>query len=265
MMTNYQAYLKSLPLTEATICSYLWHLNKFLLWLDQEKLSEAKLKKYQQYLLSRYKKTSTINLRLIILNSYLKFLNKRFRFELLSSRPSNIHLLTTEQLQQFLDKPSKNKTLLGYRDKALLELLYASGLKVGQLVKLKISQIDSLTKEIILNQNKHLLLSPLTWFHLNKYLLKRNENQVQLGDSDWLFINFDRSQKSGDQHLTVRSVERIIAKYAKGINPPLTINPQILRNTLAHHLKQEGGQPEHIKDSLHFQTKTGASHYLKRL
>jgi len=259
IMTKYKAYLKSLSLAETTIASYLWHLDKFLSWLDQEKLTKIKLEEYYQYLLKRYKKVSTINLRLIILNSYLKFLNNKFRFDLLSNEPKDILILTSDQLQQFLDNPTKNKTIIGLRDKSLLELLYATGLKVGQIIELQITQIDDLSKEIILNKQSHLKIPPLAWFHLNKYLLKRNDT------SDWLFINFDRSNKTADNHLTVRSVERIVTKYAKGLNPPLTINPQILRNTLAQQLKQEGAIGQHIKESLHFKTKAGASNYLKRL
>lgn len=258
-MTKYKTYLKSLPLSDSTIKSYLWHLDKFLNWLGEEKLTEEKLKEYHKYLLTRYKQISTINLRLVILNSYLKFLGKRFRFDLLSDEQRPALILAKEQLQQFLDNPLKNKSLIGLRDKALLELLYNSGLKVGQIIKLQTTQIDEVTKEIVFDPNNHLKINSLTWFHLNKYLTKRHD------DSDWLFINFDRSNKASDNHLTVRSVERIINKYSKGIDPPSKINPQILRNTLAHRLKQEGAQSRHIKEALHFESRSAAQNYLKKL
>ena len=73
------------------------------------------------------------------------------------------------------------------------------------------------------------------------------------------------AKKADDNNLSVRSVERIIERYAKLMIPILKINPQILRNTLAHTLKLEGAQKENIRTSLHFKTKTGADNYLKKI
>ncbi|MFA6466695.1 MAG: tyrosine-type recombinase/integrase [Patescibacteria group bacterium] len=258
-MTNYKKYLKSNKLKVSTIKNYLWHVKQFLEWLENEKLTEKIIKKYFDYLLKKYKRVNTINLRLKIINNYLKFNNKKFYFTLLSAEDANIKILSVEELKQFLNKPLKQANLMGLRDKALLELLYSSGLKVGQLVKLQKNQIDYIRTELLLEKNKTLKIQPSTWFYLKKYLEKRND------DIDYLFINFDRSNKSLDKSLSIRSVERIINKYAKGIKPPININPQILRNTLAHKLKAQGAQSEHIKSALHFQTKIGAKNYLKKI
>ena len=194
-----------------------------------------------------------------VLNNYLKFLGKRFRFDLLSDQKSDVTILTNDQLQNFLDQPLKNKSFAGLRDKALLEILFSTGLKVGQIIKIQTEQIDDLKKEIILDQQLHLNLKPLAWFHLEKYLAERSD------DGPWLFINLDRANKSSENHLTVRSVERIVDKYTKQMETGIKINPQILRNTLATQLKQEGAQQEHIKKALHFQTKIGAKNYLDRI
>ncbi|MBT4209360.1 MAG: tyrosine-type recombinase/integrase [Candidatus Komeilibacteria bacterium] len=258
-MIKYKQYLKSLDLKSSTIKNYLWHINKFLLWLGDNKLDQAVLKKYFDYLLKKYKRVNTINLRLKIINNYLKFLNKRFSFDLLSDEDTNIKILTKQELSTFLKNPLKNKQLIGLRDKAILELLYSSGLKVGYLVNLKKDQIDDLRQEILLDKNKSLKINPSTWLYLKKYIDKRND------EIEYLFINFDRSNKSANKSLSVRSVERIINKYSKNIDPPVNINPQILRNTLAYQLKSEGAQSEHIKSALHFQTKSGAKNYLKRI
>ena len=122
-----------------------------------------------------------------------------------------------------------------------------------------ISEFDEITKELILPDKKHIAIKPLAWFHLDKYLNTRHDN------SPWLFINLDRAKKADDNNLSVRSVERIIERYAKLMIPILKINPQILRNTLAHTLKLEGAQKENIRTSLHFKTKTGADNYLKKI
>lgn len=222
-------------------------------------MTEQKIKLYFDHLLKRYPRVATINLRLSILNNYLKFLGKRYQYELLSDIKESPVILSPEQLDEFLVQAGKNKSIVGLRDKALLELLYSSGLKVGKLVNLRRDQIDEIKKQIIFDPKNYLNIKALAWQHLQKYLNKRQDN------SPWLFVNFDRSQKSMDRHLSIRSVERIIDKYAAKLQPVLKINPQILRNTLAYTLKQEGAQKEHIKKALHFKTKIGADKYLQRL
>jgi len=258
-MKEYKKYLKSTNLRPSTIKNYLWHIDKFLEWSPKEEIDEIKLKEYFSYLLEKYQRVNTINLRLKIINNYLKFLNIKFNFDLLSDEGANIQILNDEELNQFLKNPLKQKNIIGLRDKALIELLYSSGLKVGQLVQLKTSQIDTIKQELLLNKNNSIKIKPSTWLYLKKYLDKRDDT------IDYLFINFDRSNKSTNKSLSVRSVERLINKYTKGINPPVNINPQILRNTLAHKLKSDGAQSEHIKIALHFQTKTSAKNYLKKI
>ncbi|MFA6307273.1 MAG: tyrosine-type recombinase/integrase [Patescibacteria group bacterium] len=258
-MLKYKNHLKSIKLQTSTIKSYLWHIDQFLSWLDKAELTDNKLKEYFQYLLKKYKRINTINLRLKIINNYLKFLNTPFHIDLLPNETTGIKILTAQELDKFLENPNKYKNLIGLRDKAILELLYSSGLKVGQLVKLKISQIDAIKQEIFITKNNFIKINPSTWLYLKKYLDKRNDT------IDYLFINFDRSNKSDNRSLSIRSVERLINKYAKNINPSVNINPQILRNTLAHRLKSEGAQSEHIKSALHFKTKIAAQNYLNKI
>ena len=130
-MIKYKQYLKSLDLKSSTITNYLWHVNKFLIWLEDNKLTQAILKEYFNYLLKKYKKVNTINLRLKIINNYLKFLGNNFSFDLLSDEENNIKILTKQELDTFLKNPLKNNKLINLRDKTLLELLYSSGMKVG--------------------------------------------------------------------------------------------------------------------------------------
>lgn len=257
-LNSYEQWLRAKGLRSSTLKNYLWHTGQFYKWLAKNKLTEPQLKKYLAYLLKKYKKVGTINLALIILNNHLEWSGKKFRFPLLTNKLPAIKTLSERQLQEFLDLPLKNPGFISLRNKALLELLYATGFKVGQIVNLKISQINKTEKELLL-KNKIIKIRPLAWFHLEKYLRLRSDNE------EWLFINLDRAQKNKDHKLSLRSVERIIAGYAKKLNPPLIITPQILRNTLALQLKKQGAQTEEIRQSLHFQTKIGAKNYLQRI
>jgi len=256
---KYKSYLKSLALKNSTIKNYAWHVDKFLLWSDKKEITKENLHKYYSLLLKKYHKASTINLRLIILNNYLRFIKYNLQFDLLSNEPNNIRNLTERQLQKFLELPLKNKQIISLRDKALLELLYATGLKVGQIIKLEKRHLDYIKNEIILDDNTHLNIKPMTWFYLDKYLQARKDND------QWLFINLDRAKKSESKQLSIRSIERIIEKYANQLNPILKVNPQIIRNTLAYKLKSQGARTQGIKQALHFQTKVGAESYWKRI
>jgi integrase/recombinase XerD len=257
-LAKYKLYLKSKDLKTSTIKNYSWHVGQFLLWSNNKAITTPLLKKYKEFLLTKQKNTGSINLRLVILNSYLHFIGFRYSFELLTDHKNRLAALTPLQLQNFLDQPLKKNNPVGHRDKALLEILYTSGLKVSELVNLKKNQVDFLSREIILSK-KHIALPPYALHYLEKYLNFRKDK------SPWLFINFDRSKKAGEKSLSVRSVERSIEKYALVLRPRLKITPQILRNTLAYQLKSQGVTGTGLKEALRFKTKVAAGNYLNRL
>jgi len=265
-LKKYQKYLKSLDLAPSTAKIYIWHLNKFLKWLDNRRLTDKLLQEYFNYILRHYKRVATINLNLIIVNKYLEFIGRRTRFDLISHKKSTLKILNPQELQNFLDQPLKNKTIVGYRDKALVEMLYSTGLKVGQINQLKINQIDFIKKELFVNKKNKIILSPLSWFYLYKYLQKISDHQPDnIKNNNYLFTNFDRAKKGLNQPLSIRSIERIIDKYGRQMPVPLSINPQILRNTLAYSLKSEGAKGQDIALALHFKTKLAAQEYWQRI
>ena len=257
-LAKYKLYLKSKDLKASTIKNYSWHVGKFLLWSDNKKITTPLLKKYKEFLLTKQKNIGSINLRLVIINNYLDFIGIKYSFELLTDHKNRLAALTPLQLQNFLDQPLKKNNPVGHRDKALLEILYTSGLKVSDLVNLKKNQIDFLSREIIFNK-KHIALPPYALHYLEKYLNFRRDK------SPWLFVNFDRSKKAGEKALSARSVERTIEKYSLALRPKLKITPQILRNTLAYQLKSQGVTGSGLKEALHFKTKVAAGNYLNRL
>ncbi|MBT4849457.1 tyrosine-type recombinase/integrase [Candidatus Parcubacteria bacterium] len=255
---EYKKFLKSINLRESTIKNYIWHIDKFFDWLKEEPFTEPSFNKYKDYLIKNYQKVATINLRLVILNNFFRFLGKGFKFDLLSDETSVAKVLAPEELNKFLEMPSLSKRAVALRDRALLEVLYSTGLKAGQIIKLKLEHIDDIKKEFIFDK-AHIKIKATAWYHLQKYLTDRQDNDP------WLFINMDRANKKEEKNLTVRSVERIVAKYGHKMRPVLTINPQILRNTLAYNLKQQGAGYDNIKKALHFKTKIGAENYFKRI
>ena len=160
-----------------------------------------------------------------------------------------------------INKIFKNSVF--YSKEVLLELLYYTGLKVAQISKLKKNHLDYIKNELIINK-KSIPLTPTTWYYLEKYLKKRKDNNL------YLFISFDKAYTSQKRinkitHLSVRSIERILEKYAKTFKPVLKITPQTLRDTLAYNLKRSGGNSKIIQKTLNFKTKIGAEKYFKIL
>ena len=224
--TAYKKYLRSLDIKSSTLKNYIWHIEQFLSWLDDQAMTQANLKSYYNFLLKKYPKIATINLHLVVVNKFLKFHKKRFRFDLLTPKTEPLAILTPAQLQKFLEQPVKNPNLTGIRDKALLELLYSSGLKIGQLVKLEKKFIDNIKQELIFNKN-NISIPPLAWAALEKYLKYRQD------DNPWLFTNLDRANKNIDSHLSIRSVcakiKTSLENQSSGFKKHFSIQPQTRR------------------------------------
>jgi site-specific recombinase XerD len=256
----YQKYLTGKKLQASSIKTYLWHVTKFLADFHDKTLNAVQLKKYQTELFSKYHRVASLNLRLVILNDYLHYQKINWQFTLLTTEKQAIEVLDKNQLNKLFLMASKKTDLSSLRDQALLECLYFSGLKVSEIVSLK--KEDFQTKQSALNwQNKKIILPQQSKMNLLKYLNKRTD------DSSYLFLNFDRAQKNlnNEQQLSIRSVERILEKYAHQFQPILRITPQTLRHTLAYHLKKDGADINTIQNALHFQNKLAAENYYKKL
>lgn len=256
-INKYKNLLFKKNLRNSTIKNYLWHLNKFFGWLENKEINNKNLNAYSSFLQKKYQKTNSINLQLIILNSYLDFINNDFRFNLLEAENTPLKKLNAIHLAKLLDAPLKNTRAINLRDKVLLEFLYFSGLKVNEISQIKIAQINWAEKILNIN-NKKIKISLLTWSYLKKYINKRNAN------NPYLFVNFDRSKKSSTAYLSVRSIERIINKYAKQTLPGIKVNPQIIRNTYASDLKINASLTD-IQKKLNFKSKSAYKNYIKKI
>ena len=255
---KYQKYLNTKKISLSSQATYLWHLKHFLAYLDKEKISSKNCEKYREFLLKKYKKIATINLRLSVINNYLKFSKQKQQLTLLSIEKQSIHVLTKKQLTEYLNLIPHPSDLISLRDKILLEILYYSGFKAKTIVSLEKKDLN-LNKNIISYQKQEAKLNNSTKFYLLKYLQKRSD------DSPYLFINFDHAGKNKNQALSVRSIERIIEKYSHQMSDVLRLNPQVLRHTLAYYLKQNGAQISQIKKALHFQSDLAAEFYYQKL
>lgn len=253
-------------LSSKTQENYTRFLRKFFTWLKEtglEGLEPASLTaehiwQYKVYLSRhsdpRTKKTlkkTTQNYYLIALRSLLGFFVEK---DINSLPPSKVKLakdkadkeikfLTLEQLSRLLSSPSVT-TIIGLRDRALLETLFSTGLRVAELAALNRDQLrikdetEDIETAVIGKGSKirTIYFSGRSVKALRVYLNERKDFD------DALFINYRRGAQKGSttRRLTVKSIEDIVKKYVKMSGLPVMATPHTLRHSFATDLLNQG-------------------------
>lgn len=152
--------------------------------------------------------------------------------------------LTVDEMFRLIET-AETKGVLGLRDKAILELLYSSGIRVSELVGINLSNID-LTSSLVKvlgkgNKERIVPLGSKAQEAIRQFIEKRYELHSK-GDS--LFVN------SRGGRLTTRSVGRIVKKYSIISGIPKNVSPHVLRHTFATHLLGSGADLRAIQEML---------------
>ncbi|HEY6361643.1 MAG TPA: tyrosine recombinase XerC [Vicinamibacterales bacterium] len=162
--------------------------------------------------------------------------------------------LSVDEMSQLLDTPDAGDPL-GRRDRAILELFYASGLRLSELVGLDLEDVNLRARMVrVLGKGAKERLVPFnttTAAAIRRWLRDR-VLMVRTGDAgDPLFLN----ARGG--RLTGRSVERLVARYVSQCSTRLGISPHALRHSFATHLLQRGADLRAIQELLgHVQLST---------
>jgi integrase/recombinase XerC len=155
--------------------------------------------------------------------------------------------LTIEEVERLLEAPDLSKPD-GLRDRALLELLYASGLRVSELVSLNLEQVNLNTNEIrVLGKGakeRVVLIGIPAAEALSAYLSQGRPELLGKKLSDALFLN-----RYGER-LVERRVQRILEKYANIAGIDKRVHPHLLRHTFATHLLDGGADLRVVQELL---------------
>ncbi len=258
---KYIIYLKSEKnYSKLTVKNYAIDLESFYNYiknnhLDYLNLSRDDIREYLKYLdLLKLKKT-TISRNLSSLRSfysYLVILNviKLNPFKLIKNPKKDKKLpiyLSYEEFEELISK-IRNDNYLCDRNRLILELLYASGVRVSELTNIKLCDIDINNKTIRIlgkgNKERIVYFGDYAKEALDNYLKYNRNELLKNKESDFLLIN-----KNGDR-LTYRGVEYLIDKIVEETSIKYKISPHVLRHTFATHLLEGGADIRSVQSLL---------------
>ncbi len=201
---------------------------------------------------------TTQNYHLIALRSFLRFCARRNlpamapdKIELARVTRPQVTFLNLEELERLFAQPDTAK-LGGIRDRAILELLFSSGLRVSELVGLDRDHINLKRREFMVRgkgqKDRPIFISAEAADWIQGYLDKRQDNTKPL------FIRYAGSKKvdlSGNfTRLTARSIQRMVARYALAAGITKHVSPHTMRHSMATDLLMNGADLRSVQAML---------------
>jgi site-specific recombinase XerD len=241
-----------------TIENYERYLTAFLTFVttdSPEQLTEDMVREFRLYLNRQPgtkvggrmepMKRKTQNYYLIAVRAFLKYARKREiptlnpeRIELAKVPERSLDLITAAELQRLLSAPDTT-TVVGLRDKAILELLFSTGLRISELCSLNIDDVDLTRDEFSVrgkgDKVRVVFLSAAAKRAIQAYLAKRTDLD------EALFVQYGKNAKNATElRLSVRAVQRMMKQVAAKAGITRKVTPHVIRHSFATDLLQNG-------------------------
>ncbi|HDP69935.1 MAG TPA: site-specific tyrosine recombinase XerD [Actinobacteria bacterium] len=247
-------------MSKHTIKAYNCDLEQFIDYSKRcdcqiEKVNYLYLRRYLAYLQTIGYTRASIARKLTAVRSFFGFLQRE---DLMDSNPAP--LISFPKLEKRLPKAVRigmidallnspdTSSANGQRDRALLEILYGTGIRVGELVQLNLEDINFAQQEVRVfgkgNKERVVPINQEALGSVKNYLLRRKKSYLKDKDGSALFLNNQGGR------LTDGSVRRIIKKYVRQAGIETGITPHVLRHTFATHLLEAGADLRSIQELL---------------
>lgn len=267
-------------LSPLTIRNYHFWLSRFLRWLGESRTDHITIDMIDQEIMRKYRvwlarvsyrenksrlapnrglSISTQSYHIVALRSFLRWCSKMDikslspeKVDVPKSRSQRISFLSTDQVERLLNAPS-GRSLRALRDRAILEVLFSTGLRVSELVSLTRDQVDLRAREFSVvgkgGRTRVVFLSHRAARALEHYLAHRNDRFTPL------FIRYGGKKPNPSTpdevvRLTSRSIERLVTKYRKKVGLSVDITPHGLRHSFATDLLRGGADLREVQELL---------------
>jgi integrase/recombinase XerC len=227
--------------------------------IDIQQIDHITIREYMAKLYRDSRKKSSIARKLATLRTFFKFL---CREQLLESNPARLvssprqekrlpKVISIDDVVHFIETPD-TETVLGKRDRAIIELLYATGCRVSELAGMNVVDIDLKNLTIRVRgkgrKERFVPFGSKAKDALSVYLFERNsllsEAPEHKRDANAVFLNYQGTR------ITTRSIGRLIEKYVKECALAQNISPHSLRHSVATHLLSAGADLRAIQELL---------------
>ncbi|MBF0504572.1 MAG: tyrosine recombinase XerC [Candidatus Omnitrophica bacterium] len=235
-----------------TALNYRIDLEEFMVFLEKTSFEDVRysdLRRFLAQLKGRNLKPRTLARKLSSLRSFFKFLQRE---KIIQANPAKLlvtpkldkplpHFMSEEEAVIIIEAPN-NKKSASLRDRAILETLYSTGIRVSELVGLNVEDVDFISNIIkVMGKGKKERMVPIGDKALNA--LKEYLDQCQR-DNKFVFVN-----KNGTR-LTDRSVRNIINKYILQQAVSQHVSPHMFRHSFATHLLNHGADLRSVQELL---------------
>lgn len=259
-LTGYRNFLvEEKGSSENTVSSYLRDVTQYFHWLNSEDLlpedaTQADVDHYTKYLLSLGKTVSTVTRSLASLKSFYSYLMGTGVVSLNPAKGLTLEkverklpqILTSKEVELFLEQPDP-RDAKGCRDKAMLELLYATGIRVSELINLNLEHLNLSTaflRCVTRKKERIIPLYPTAVRALSDYIEHVRPQLIEQPDERALFVNMNGARMSR------QGFWKIIKHYQDMAGIQKEITPHTLRHSFAAHLLENGADLVSIQKML---------------
>lgn len=242
-----------------TLSSYLRDVRQFLNYLSAngitpDQADQPVLEQYAKHLTSQGKSLATVTRGIASLKSFYNYLltegyvnsNPAKSITLTRAERKLPQILTSKEVDLFLEQPECNDAK-GYRDKAMLELLYATGIRVSELINLDLCNLNlsaSMIRCESRGRERMIPLYPSAVRALTVYVEKIRPQMLEQPDEPALFVNLN------GRRMSRQGFWKIIKFYQEKAGIKKDITPHTLRHSFAAHLLENGADLRSIQEML---------------